>query len=264
MRVVITGAAGRIGIEIARELSTAHELCFIDKRPIAGFHSILADLAKIKSTSRYTRWVGLKRSSWVEYMNGADVVLHLAADPSPEAPWPKVLRDNIEATWNVVEAAARLGVPRVVFASSNYAVKALENELAPTCYMPWGPKIDSNASPHPLTSYGVTKAVGEVIGQSFVNDKKLTSFVAVRIGVFSPTPPLVSPWRHLWIGPRDVRSLLRSCIERQFSGFHVVYGVSAQSTIPYDLSHTRRLLSWSPQERNGSMTMPSEPSATHN
>jgi hypothetical protein len=183
-------------------------------------------------------------------LKGADVVLHLAAERSPQSPWKKVLRDNIEATWNVCDAAARHHVPRVVFASSNHAVKALENELAPACYEPQGPKIGSEAAPRPLTAYGVSKALGEIIGQTFVAEGRLQSFVAVRIGAFSAIPSTKPPWRHLWIGTADIRSLLRSCIERQFSGFHVVYGVSAQPTVPYDLSHTRGLLSWMPQEQN--------------
>ena len=177
---------------------------------------------------------------------GVDVVLHLAADRSPKASWEKVLRDNINVTWNVCEAAVKHSVPRVVFASSNYAVKALELEQAPACYMPAGPKIDSACGPRPLTPYGISKAAGEAIGQALVAEGTLQSFVAVRIGFFSPTPPKDPPSRNLWISPGDIRSLLQRCIEAQFSSFHVVYGVSAQLTSPYNLSHTCNLLSWRP------------------
>lgn len=181
-------------------------------------------------------------------MKGADVVLHLAADPRPEASWQSVVSNNIEATWNVCEAAAQHHVPRVVFASSNYVVKALENELAPACYDIGGPKIGSDAAPRPLTPYGISKAAGEFIGEAFVAQKKLQSFIAVRIGAFRVTPPEDPLWRNLWIGVQDIRNLLRRSMETKFTGFHVVYGVSAQPTAPYDLSYTRSLLSWAPQQ----------------
>jgi UDP-glucose 4-epimerase len=247
MHVVITGAAGRIGREMVEELSSAHELCLIDKRAAAGIASITADLSKTRRPF-YKRWRSDPGVSWIECMKGADAVVHLAAEASPEASWQRVVRNNIEATWNVCEAAARHHVPRVVFASSNYAVKALEKELAPACYAVGGPKIGSHAAPRPLTPYGISKAAGEFVGQTFVAQKKLLSFVAVRIGAFGALPPKGPPWRNLWIGVRDIRNLLHRCVEADFSGFEVVYGVSAQPTAPYDLSRTRHLLCWEPQE----------------
>jgi nucleoside-diphosphate-sugar epimerase len=246
MRVLITGAAGHIGREIVSELKPMHELCLIDRIPVPDSASIVADLAEARGRSLLRPWSKSRPLHWMRAFEGVDVVLHLAANRSPQASWEKVLRDNINATWNVCEAAVKHSVPRVVFASSNYAVKALELEQAPACYMPSGPKIDSDCGPCPLTPYGISKAAGEVIGQALVTEGTLQSFVAVRIGFFSPTPPKDSPLRNLWISPGDIRSLLQRCIEAQFSRFHVVYGVSAQPTSPYNLSHTCNLLSWRP------------------
>jgi len=248
MRVMITGAAGRIGSQIVSELKPKHELRLIDRVPLSDSPSIVADLTKARGRSFLRPWSKSRPLHWMRAFEGVDVVLHLAADPSPQASWEKVLHDNINATWNVCEAAVIHRVPRVVFASSNYAVKALEREQAPACYMPCGPKIDSDCGPRPLTPYGISKAAGEVIGQALVAERTLRSFVAVRIGVFSPAPPKDPAWRNLWISPCDIRSLLQRCIEAQFSGFHVVYGVSAQPTSPYDLSHTCNLLSWRPSD----------------
>jgi NAD+ dependent glucose-6-phosphate dehydrogenase len=246
MRVLITGAAGRIGTEMVDVLAQAHDVRLIDRVPVSGHNSIVADLADARVRSLLKPWSKSRLPQWMRAFEGVDVVLHLAADPSPEASWRQVVRNNIEATWNVCEAAARHHVPRIVFASSNYAVKALENELAPACYAIGGPKIGSDVGPRPLTPYGISKAAGEFIGQAFVAQKKLQSFVAVRIGAFGAKPPKGPPWRNLWIGARDIRNLLRRCIEADLSGLEVVYGVSAQPTAPYDLSHTHALLSWTP------------------
>jgi uronate dehydrogenase len=136
-----------------------------------------------------------------------------------------------------------------VYASSNWAVKALEQDLAPGCYTPEGSKIDSDAAPRPMAAYGMSKAMGEIMGRTLVDEGRLKSFVAARIGVYQPLPPEDRVKRHRWIGRQDLRSLLRRCVEAEFEGYHVVYGVSAQPEAPYDLSHTRSLLSWTPQER---------------
>lgn len=248
MNVIITGAAGRIGRELIEELADTHTLCLIDRSPVPGRASVVADLAQSRVWTRWRPWSGFKPPKWTEAFQGVDVVLHLSADSRPEAPWPCVCRDNIQATWNVLEAAVRHRVRRVVFASSNWAVKSLERSLAPACYMLAGPKLSSEVPPHPLTPYGLSKAFGELVGRTFVEERQLDSFVAMRIGVYHPTPPTNEESRRLWIGTQDLRSLLRQCVEAEYKGFHVVYGVSAQPIVPYDLSYTCRLLSWEPQQ----------------
>lgn len=248
MRVLITGAAGRIGQEVVQELASVHDLCLLDRRPLPGRQSIIADFAQAEISPGSRHWFRPKVARWTHYFSGADIVLHLAANASPLAPWPLVLRDNIHATWNVLEAVARHQVRRVIFASSNWAVKALERTLSPACYLPDGPKIGSDAPPCPVFPYGVSKAFGELAGRMFVDERRLSSFLAVRLGAYLPTPPQDEEYRQRWIGTSDLRSLLRRCVEAEFEGFHVVYGVSAQPTSPYDLSYTRHLLSWEPQQ----------------
>jgi nucleoside-diphosphate-sugar epimerase len=248
MHVLITGAAGRIGKEIVEELSSTHDLCLLDRRPVPRRPSIIADLARAGTANGWRRWARFKASPWADSFAGVDSVLHLAADHRSYAPWQRILSDNIQATWNVLEAAAQHKVRRVVFASSNWAVKALERSLAPACYLPDGPKVSSDALPRPLTPYGVSKALGELAGRMFVDEQRLDSFIAVRIGTYHLNPPKDEEERRRWIGAADLRSLLRRCIEVECGGFHIVYGVSAQPISPYDLSYTYRLLSWKPRQ----------------
>jgi len=249
MRVVITGAAGRIGRQMLEELFDAHDLRLIDRVPLPGKECVVADLAKNQTRTSRRGWWRSEDACWMNSFEGADVVLHLAAVVRNNACWHSVLRDNIQATWNVIEIAVRHHVPRVVFASSNWAVKALEQALAPACYRPDGPKIGSDAPPQPLRPYGISKALGEVAGQMFVEQRQLSSFVAVRIGAYAPEPHETDEsLRAIWIGTRDLRSLLRRCVEVPSEGSHVVYGVSAQPTAPYDLSYTCNFLSWQPRQ----------------
>jgi len=243
MRIVITGAAGNIASAVIEELSRFHELCLIDQRLIDGVNSYSADLSVRPRDAD-----SADSAHWSSAFENAAVVVHFAANRESLAPWEKVLPDNIQATWNVLEAGARHRVSRIVFASSNWAVKALEHQLAPACYEPGGPKISSEAFPCPVNDYGLSKAFGELAGRMFVDQQQLKSFVAVRIGNFNAAPPEDEVLRTRWIGVEDMCSLIRRCVEAEFSGFHVVYGVSAQATAPYDLTHTRALLNWQPRQ----------------
>jgi NAD+ dependent glucose-6-phosphate dehydrogenase len=243
MRVIITGASGRIGSQLVEELSGSHELRLIDVAPVKGHRSIFGDVSAVPIGWR--RWVKPRSGRWIEAFKGAQAVVHLAADGNPAAPWESILSNNIQGTWNVIQAAARHRVPRMVFASSNWAVKALEQELAPDCYRPDGPKIGSETAPRALKAYGLSKGFGELAGRMFVDEGKLETFVAVRIGHYGPNPSANDMVR--WIGTEDLRDLFRRCIEADLKGFHVVYGVSAQTTA-YDLSYTRELLSWFPRQ----------------
>lgn len=234
MRLIVTGAAGRIATELIAELAAEHELRLVDRLPVAGHPSTQADLAR-----RRGAW-------WKQVFTGADAVVHLAAEPTPRAPWRLVLRNNVRATWNVLEAATRHGVPRVVFASSHWAVRGEELARAPACYEVDGPKLDSNVAPRPVTPYGVSKGLGEMAGRCFVDAGQLPAFVAVRIGSFNPSIPQTHEERRRWLAPCDARALFRRCLEAELTGGHVVYGVCAHPQSPYDLSHTRRLLGWEP------------------
>jgi len=248
MRVVITGAAGSIGREVTEELRDSHELFLIDRYAIPGVDSCVADLGTDGVNQGWKKIIWPRSRSWREWFAGCDVVVHLAANKDSLAPWDKVVPDNFQATWNVLEAAASHQVPRVVFASSNWAVKGEEQRMAPECYLPCGPKISSEAPPSPVNPYGISKGFGELAGRMFVDQGKLESFVAVRIGNFYPTPSTDEVVRARWIGVDDMRKLIRHCVEAEFKGFHIVYGVSAQPESPYDLSYMRRLLSWFPRQ----------------
>ena len=137
MRIVVTGAAGKIGREIIEDLSDSHELILVDRKSIPGHRSTTLDLSRChKYTGSHTHsFIGsLKARAWKKAMNGAEVIVHLAEDPDQNAPHRQVLENNIQATWNVFHAAATHKVRRVVYASSKWAVKLVEQQLSPGCY----------------------------------------------------------------------------------------------------------------------------------
>lgn len=249
MRIVVTGAAGKIGREIIEDLSDSHELILVDRKSIPGHRSTTLDLSRChKYTGSHTHsFIGsLKARAWKKAMNGAEVIVHLAEDPDQNAPYRQIFQNNIQATWNVFHAATTHKVRRVVYASSNWTVKLLEEQLAPGCYSGSGPKITSDAYPCPKNPYGLGKAFGELAGKCYTDTGQLDSFLAVRIGWFDPGKSRDQLSTPLQITAHDLRSLFRRCVEASFTGFHVIYGVSGQKNGPYDLSYTRRLLNWQP------------------
>jgi len=72
---------------------------------VPGRKAIVADLAEDGAASRKSWW-RFGRTAWQPSFDRVDVVVHLAADVRNYASWKCVLRDNIQVTWNVIEAAA--------------------------------------------------------------------------------------------------------------------------------------------------------------
>jgi len=122
----------------------------------------------------------------------------------------------------------------------------MERSLAPACFLPDGPIIGSEVAPCPINTYGLSKAYGELAGRMFVDNQKLQSFVAVRIGYFGPLTAN-QDLRCFWIGAADIRRLFRRCAEAEFRGSYRLRSLGAK-TAPYDLSHTTELLSWFPSQ----------------
>ncbi|WP_327730305.1 NAD(P)-dependent oxidoreductase [Streptomyces sp. NBC_00487] len=224
--VLLTGAAGGLGT-LMRDLLPAHgyELRLLDLMPVEGEpDAITADLAD--------------REALREAVRGVDAIIHLAGI-SLEASFEKILRANIEGTYNLYEAAREEDVPRIVFASSNHAVG-----FAPR---PQGqdPLIPIDTPHRPDTFYGLSKSFGEDLAQ-FYWDKHGLETVSVRIGSCFPEPTSVR-MLSLWMSPADGARLFHAALTAEDVGHTVVYGSSANTRLWWDLS-TARALGYAPQD----------------
>jgi nucleoside-diphosphate-sugar epimerase len=241
VRVVITGAAGRIGRHMIEELAPDHDLRLIDRVKVRGHPACVADLGRRPRGVGWRRWLTGTAARWEREIEGADAVLHLAGNANPRVSWPSVAGNNVAATWNVLEVSARCGVGRVVLASSCRWVLGLEREdlaRSPPA------RYDSSTAPRPFTPYGLSKAVGELTGRMFVHTGSIRSVVAVRIGTFTDHEPSDPQYAALWIAPPALRAVLRRSVEAVFEGFHIVYAVAPRNGVPVDLAYTRALLGW--------------------
>ena len=203
-RILITGAAGRIGRTLREGLASRYSLLrLLDVTALgeaaAGEEVVRADITDLAALEAA--------------LEGIDCVVHLAAVPEEDA-WEKILPANIVGTYNVFEAARRRGVRRIVFASTNHVVGFHRRER----------RLDEHVMPRPDTRYGASKAFGEALGRLYA-DKHSLSVACLRIGSFQPKP---QDERQLstWISPRDTTALVRCCIEAPDYHFLILYGVS--------------------------------------
>lgn len=230
-RVLITGAAGRIGTAFRRAYDSDYSFRLVDRRPIqepAGHETSVADLVDLDAAR--------------EACEGIDTVLHLAADPSARATfYDTLLPLNIRMTYNMFHAAAEHGCRRLIFASSIHAVNAypLDHQIHP----------DEPVRPGDL--YGVTKCFGESLC-AYYADREDLSCIAVRIGAFGTEEAVRScgdsRLLSLWVSHRDLAQLLHRCIEAPDTlRFLIVQGVSDNQFKRMDIG-TARDLGYAPQD----------------
>jgi uronate dehydrogenase len=210
-RILITGAAGRIGGYLRSRLARPGRtlrLLDIDTPPDQKVDQ-KADEEVV--TTSVTDLDGV-----VAACADVDAVVHLGGHSGEEA-WDHILATNIHGTYTVFEAARRAGVPRVVFASSNHAVG----------FHPATEMVGDDLPPRPDTYYGVSKVAGEALG-SLYHDRYGLDVVCLRIGTCRDEP---ADARGLatWLSPDDCGRLVEASLTCPSPGFRIVWGVSANT-----------------------------------
>jgi len=219
----VTGAGGRIGAVVRERLGARWNIRATDLKPADGIEEL--DVAD------FERCVAMFR--------GADAVVHLAADPNPDADWEALKGPNVDGGYAVAAAARECGVRRLVLASSVHAVSAYPDTV----------QRRAEDAPRPANLYGATKAWAEALG-AWVAASSRTSVVALRIGYFSersPTGKDASP-RNLsaWLSHGDCARLIQASVESEHDGFLVVNGISANRYRIVELGEAERRIGYTP------------------
>jgi nucleoside-diphosphate-sugar epimerase len=232
-RVLVTGAAGKLGTSFSQRARDRYELRLMvrpgeDTRAIEGcgefFECELEDLESVKRACE-----------------GMDAVVHLAAEPSPFATWSSILPNNIVGTYHVFVAAKAAMCRRVVFASSIHAVSGYGGDV----------QVKTSDPVNPGDLYGVSKAFGEALGR-YMAEQEGVSCVVVRIGAAAPIE-WASHQRSLYmldafLSYDDLQQLLERAVEDERIRFAIVHGVSNNRFKRLDLSTTRTILGYEPKD----------------
>jgi UDP-glucose 4-epimerase len=228
MRILVTGARGKVGsATVAALLDAGHDVTALDigapvfEAPEPGAPAYYqADLAEAGDAFAAVR--------------GHDAVIHSAAIPEPTRNPPHVVfRNNLMATFNVIEAAVRFGVPRVVNVSS---------ETVPGFFFPERPflpdyaPVDEEHPIRPQDPYALAKHFGEQLMDAAVRRSDVTG-VSIRPSWvqwegnyarnLSPAlrDPENSPSASLWayIDVYDLADALRLAAESDLDTHEVFY-----------------------------------------
>ncbi len=233
-RVLVTGAAGRIGSYFAEHAHHKYELRLMVRETDEGVEEIrpfgevvigeLGDLERLKTLC-----------------DGIDTVVHMAADPSPSATWDDLLEANIVGAYNTFVAAKSAGCRRVVYASSIHAVSGYPPDV----------QVKTSEPVNPGDLYGVSKCFGEALARYMAEQEGLSA-IAIRIGAFQPLEKARAEGSvsmlDAFVSQRDLHQLLERCVDVENIQFAVLHGVSDNRFKRLDISDARELVGYDPQD----------------
>jgi len=162
MKALVTGGAGFIGSHLVDYLiDDGGEVCVIDDLSAGS----LGNLKRWEGDSRFSFVQGdlLSPGEVLGALDGCDAVYHLAANPEVRASRASPedhFRQNVEATYSLLEAVRRVGgVELFVFASSSTVYGEADVVPTPEDYGPL----------KPISHYGASKLAAEALVSAYAS-----------------------------------------------------------------------------------------------
>lgn len=184
MRILFTGGSGKAGRVVAPYLAShGHEVINLDLVPLGhdDVHDIRADVTDSGQVlNAFFSYTGTHELDAGDGVPAVDAVVHFAAVPAIMlAADTECFRVNTIGTYNVLEAASRLGVRKVVIASSEtaYGICFADGLVDP----PRLPLAEDDVQRVPVDSYALSKVVNEATARTF-HQRTGMDVYALRIG----------------------------------------------------------------------------------
>lgn len=234
MRVLFTGGSGKAGKwAIQHLLDRGHHVVNLDKVP-SGLDcpELIVDLCDagqvIGAMSQFVDGAELDTGQGVPVY---DAVVHFAAIPrvmiGTDA---ECFRQNTITTYNVIEAAVKLGVRKIIFASSEttYAICFADGEVKPD-FVP----VDETHPTIPHDSYAMSKVCNEMTARSFqartgadiyglrINNVIEPHEYAQTFPAFMADPALRRRNIFAYIDARDLGHMVDCCLKTDGLGYEV-------------------------------------------
>ena len=243
-RIVFTGGSGKAGRHaIAHLQGKGHTIFNIDLKPLdlPGVNTLSADLTKSgEAFNALTSHFGFDGYELGHPPSAPDAVVHFAAVPRVLIePDSATYAANVISTYNVIEAAMKLGVRKVIVASSEttYGVCFAEGDRDYHSF-----PLEEDYDVDPMDSYGLSKVCNEKTARAFAM-RYGADIYALRIGnVIEPheygmfaefqKKPMMRK-RNAWsyIDARDLGEIVHLCLEKDGLGFQVFNAVNDTITV---------------------------------
>ncbi len=275
LRVAITGANGNLGRKLVAGFLAAPDIAAIHAidRDVAGLSTHDPRLSPIQAD--------LQGPALLDALGGMDAVIHLAAqNPYPDASWEDASA-SFDLTAKLVEASAKAGLSRLVFASSNHVMGGYkdtpiaQSDGALTTGLPplAGTLVKSSEGLIDSTAYAAAKLMGERV-VAVKAEAGAFSAVSLRIGWCQPgenSPQTMSAdgtpksglietsperendlcwFRAMWLSNGDLVRCMLAALRADASFWPsraiVVNAMSANRPSPWDLSAGRKLIGYEP------------------
>lgn len=235
-RVVVTGAAGKLGRAVVRDLmEQGWDVLSVDRARPAGFRGelIAADLTD------HAQVLEIFTGRVDEHPGPLDALVHLAAIPAPGlVSNSATFANNAVASWNVFNAARAAGIRNVVWASSE-SVLGLPFDDAPPPYVP----LDEEYRVRPESTYSLVKAIEEEMAHHLCRWDPLLKMIGLRFSnVMEPNDyedfpsydvdPQLRKW-NLWgyIDARDGAQAVRRALDHEATGLDVFIVANADTVM---------------------------------
>lgn len=235
MRIFFTGGSGKAGkYVIPYLLDQGHRVMNVDLVPLPhpGVDNLCADITDSgQMFNAMSSYAGLDELELETGVPTFDAVVHFAAIPRILIkPDNETFRVNTMGTYNVIEAAVKLGIKKIIIASSEttYGVCFSDGKTDPHSL-----PLEEDYDIDPMDSYGLSKLVNEKTARSFQRRSGIDIY-ALRIGnVIEPHeyatlfpnyfkhPEVRRRNAFCYIDARDLGQIVDLCIKKDGLGFQV-------------------------------------------
>ncbi|TDH26974.1 NAD(P)-dependent oxidoreductase [Segetibacter sp. 3557_3] len=235
LRILFTGGSGKAGKHAVRYLlDQGHRVMNVDMVPLnlPGVDNLIADITDSgQMFNAMSSYAGLDE---LEPGNGVprfDAVVHFAAVPRILIrPDNDTFRVNTIGTYNVIEAAVKLGIKKIIVASSEttYGICFSDGKTNPKVL-----PLEEDYDVDPMDSYGLSKVVNETTARSFQRRSGFDIY-ALRIGnVIEPheyaelfpnyfkNPEVRRRNAFCYIDARDLGQIVDLCLKKDGLGYQV-------------------------------------------